>query len=119
MGMNMTIRQQKKSGVITAANAKPQYDIIHEAWQSRAVIRYEIAVPRQSVRARANQCLWQGRGGNCHFSHNSRRIDVDINLDNQADDHRLSCPDPTPFNTDVVLADTQFGSNAPSERCVQ
>ncbi|EPS6194014.1 glycoside hydrolase family 38 C-terminal domain-containing protein, partial [Shigella boydii] len=44
------------------------------------------------------------------LSHNSRRIDVDINLDNQADDHRLRVLVPTPFNTDSVLADTQFGS---------
>jgi len=34
----------------------------------------------------------------------------DINLDNQADDHRLRVLVPTPFNTDSVLADTQFGS---------
>ncbi|HFT5620174.1 TPA: alpha-mannosidase [Escherichia coli] len=44
------------------------------------------------------------------LSHNSRRIDVDINLDNQADDHRLRVLIPTSFNTDSVLADTQFGS---------
>ena len=44
------------------------------------------------------------------LSHNSRRIDVDINLDNQADDHRLRVLIPTPFNTDGDLADTQFGS---------
>lgn len=44
------------------------------------------------------------------LSDNSRRIDVDINLDNQADDHRLRVLVPTPFNTDSVLADTQFGS---------
>ncbi|MCG2958230.1 hypothetical protein KZ302_27475, partial [Escherichia coli] len=44
------------------------------------------------------------------LSHNSRRIDADINLDNQADDHRIRVLIPTPFNTDVVLADTQFGS---------
>ncbi|MEN1799537.1 hypothetical protein AAIH29_30825, partial [Pseudomonas aeruginosa] len=36
----------KEEWAITSANAKPQYDIIHEAWQSRAIIRYEIAVPR-------------------------------------------------------------------------
>lgn len=44
------------------------------------------------------------------LSHNNRRIDVDINLDNQADDHRLRVLIPTSFNTDSVLADTQFGS---------
>lgn len=101
----------KEEWAITSANAKPQYDIIHEAWQSRAIIRYEIAVPRNLSERRAKQCL--GRVGVetvITLSHNSRRIDADINLDNQADDHRIRVLIPTPFNTDVVLADTQFGS---------
>ncbi|HHZ6616611.1 TPA: glycoside hydrolase family 38 C-terminal domain-containing protein, partial [Escherichia coli] len=101
----------KEEWAITSANAKPQYDIIHEAWQSRAIIRYEIAVPRNLSERRAKQC--SGRVGVetvITLSHNSRRIDADINLDNQADDHRIRVLIPTPFNTDVVLADTQFGS---------
>lgn len=44
------------------------------------------------------------------LSHNSRRIDVEVALDNQADDHRVRVLIPTPFTTDVVLADTQFGA---------
>ncbi|MCC7884391.1 alpha-mannosidase, partial [Escherichia coli] len=101
----------KEEWAITSANAKPQYDIIHEVWQSRAIIRYEIAVPRNLSERRAKQC--SGRVGVetvITLSHNSRRIDADINLDNQADDHRIRVLIPTPFNTDVVLADTQFGS---------
>jgi mannosylglycerate hydrolase len=101
----------KEEWAITSANAKPQYDIIHEAWQSRAIIRYEIAVPRNLSERRAKQC--SGRVGVetvITLNHNSRRIDADINLDNQADDHRIRVLIPTPFNTDVVLADTQFGS---------
>ncbi len=101
----------KEEWVITAANAKPQCDIIHEAWQSRAVIRYDMAVPLNLSERSARQST--GRVGVVlvvTLSHNSRRIDVDINLDNQADDHRLRVLVPTPFNTDSVLADTQFGS---------
>ena len=101
----------KEEWAITSANAKPQYDIIHEAWQSRAIIRYEIAVPRNLSERRAKQC--SGRVGVetvITLKYNSRRIDADINLDNQADDHRIRVLIPTPFNTDVVLADTQFGS---------
>lgn len=101
----------KEEWAITSANAKPQYDIIHGAWQSRAIIRYEIAVPRNLSERRAKQC--SGRVGVetvITLNHNSRRIDADINLDNQADDHRIRVLIPTPFNTDVVLADTQFGS---------
>ncbi|EOT3185274.1 alpha-mannosidase, partial [Shigella boydii] len=97
----------KEEWVITAANAKPQCDIIHEVWQSRAVIRYDMAVPLNLSERSARQST--GRVGVVlvvTLSHNSRRIDVDINLDNQADDHRLRVLVPTPFNTDSVLADT-------------
>ncbi|HFI6829420.1 TPA: alpha-mannosidase, partial [Escherichia coli] len=93
----------KEEWVITAANAKPQCDIIHEAWQSRAVIRYDMAVPLNLSERSARQST--GRVGVVlvvTLSHNSRRIDVDINLDNQADDHRLRVLVPTPFNTDSV-----------------
>ncbi|MFU2221004.1 alpha-mannosidase, partial [Proteus mirabilis] len=35
----------KEEWVMTSATAKPQCEITHEAWQSRAVIRYDMAVP--------------------------------------------------------------------------
>ena len=57
----------KEEWVITAANAKPQCDIIHEAWQSRAVIRYDMAVPLKFVRTQRPAIHWQSRGGvGCH-----------------------------------------------------
>ncbi|EGI98846.1 glycoside hydrolase family 38 C-terminal domain-containing protein [Shigella boydii] len=101
----------KEEWVMTSATAKPQCEITHEAWQSRAVIRYDMAVPLNLLERSVRQST--GRVGVemvVTLSHNSRRIDVDINLDNQADDHRLRVLVPTPFNTDSVLADTQFGS---------
>ncbi|MCV5527090.1 hypothetical protein OFN18_34030, partial [Escherichia coli] len=78
--------------------AKPQCEITHEAWQSRAVIRYDMAVPLNLLERSVRQST--GRVGVemvVTLSHNSRRIDVDINLDNQADDHRLRVLIPTSF----------------------
>ena len=90
---------------------KPEYEVIHDAWQSRVVIRYALAVPANLAERSARQ-----RNGTLGveiavtLSHNSRRIDVEVALDNQADDHRVRVLIPTPFTTDVVLADTQFGA---------
>ena len=44
------------------------------------------------------------------LSHNSRRINVAVCLDNQANDHRVRVLIPTPFTAQEVLADTQFGT---------
>ncbi len=79
----------KEEWVITAANAKPQCDIIHEAWQDQAVIRYDMAVPLNLSERSARQSWRVGVVLVVTTVVNSRRIDVDINLDNQADDHRL------------------------------
>lgn len=80
----------KEEWVMTSATAKPQCEITHEARQSRAVIRYDMAVPLNLLERSVRQST--GRVGVemvVTLSHNSRRIDVDINLDNRADDHRL------------------------------
>lgn len=96
---------------LTSAQGKHQVDVIHEAWQSRAVIRHRIAVPANLSERAARQ-----RKGSLEvafditLSHNSRRIDVAVRLDNQADDHRVRVLIPTPFTTQHVLADTQFGT---------
>ena len=75
------------------------------------MIRHRIAVPANLAERTARQ-----RNGSlsaeCEItlSHNSRRIDVAVRLDNQADDHRVRVLIPTPFTTLEVLADTQFGT---------
>lgn len=96
---------------LTSADADVQHQVIHEAWQSRAVIRYRMAVPlnlsERSARQRNGEL---GVEITVTLSHNSRRIEVDVRLDNQADDHRVRVLIPTPFATHEVLADTQFGS---------
>lgn len=96
---------------LTSADADVHHQVIHEAWQSRAVIRYRMAVPlnlsERSARQRNGEL---GVEITVTLSHNSRRIEVDVRLDNQADDHRVRVLIPTPFATNEVLADTQFGS---------
>ena len=96
---------------LTSASVKAECVMTHEAWQSRARIRYQMDVPLNLTERRARQR--SGRIGveiTVILSHNSRRIDIEVLLDNQADDHRLRVLIPTPFVTDTVLADTQFGT---------
>ncbi|HCB1899194.1 TPA: mannosylglycerate hydrolase [Citrobacter amalonaticus] len=96
---------------LTSASVKAECVMTHEAWQSRARIRYQMDVPLNLTERRARQR--SGRVGveiTVILSHNSRRIDIEVLLDNQADDHRLRVLIPTPFVTDTVLADTQFGT---------
>lgn len=101
----------REEWLLTSAGTDFEHEVIHEAWQSRAIIRYRMAVPA-NLRSRAAR----QRDGELGveivvtLSHNSRRIDVDVHLDNQADDHRVRVLIPTLFTTSTVLADTQFGT---------
>ncbi len=96
---------------LTSAQGEHEVEVTHEGWQSRAAIRHRIAVPANLAERAARQ-----RNGSLNvefdvtLSHNSRRINVAVRLDNQADDHRVRVLIPTPFMTEDVLADTQFGS---------
>ncbi|MEZ1645326.1 glycoside hydrolase family 38 C-terminal domain-containing protein, partial [Enterobacter hormaechei] len=96
---------------LTSTQGEHEFEVTHEGWQSRAVIRHRIAVPANLAERAARQ-----RNGyldaefEITLSHNSRRIDVAVRLDNQANDHRVRVLIPTPFMTEEVLADTQFGS---------
>lgn len=96
---------------LTSAQGEHEFEVTHEGWQSRAVIRHRIAVPANLAERAARQ-----RNGyldaefEITLSRNSRRIDVAVRLDNQADDHRVRVLIPTPFATREVLADTQFGT---------
>ncbi|HAS1562723.1 mannosylglycerate hydrolase [Enterobacter asburiae] len=96
---------------LTSAQGEHEVEVTHEGWQSRAAIRHRIAVPANLAERAARQ-----RNGSLNvafdvtLSHNSRRIDVAVRLDNQANDHRVRVLIPTPFMTEEVLADTQFGS---------
>ena len=96
---------------LTSAHGQHHVEVIQEAWQSRAVIQHRIAVPanlaERSARLRNGALEVEFE---VTLSHNSRRVDVVARLDNQADDHRVRVLIPTPFMTQQVLSDTQFGS---------
>ena len=96
---------------LTSAQGEHEVEVIHEAWQSRAVIRHRMAVPADLAERSARQQTGTLEAElTVTLSHNSRRIDVEARLVNHADDHRVRVLIPTPFTTDTVLADTQFGS---------
>ncbi|WP_432225870.1 mannosylglycerate hydrolase [Enterobacter wuhouensis] len=96
---------------LTSAQGQHDVEVTHEGWQSRAVIRHRMAVPANLTERSARQQNGAlGAEIAVTLSHNSRRIDVEVRLDNQADDHRIRVLIPTPFSTQEVLADTQFGS---------
>lgn len=96
---------------LTSAQGEHEVEVVHEGWRSRAIIHHRLAVPANLAERSARQ-----RKGSLDvafevtLTHNSRRIDVDVRLDNQADDHRVRVLIPTPFTTQEVLSDTQFGS---------
>ena len=96
---------------LTSAQGEHDVEVTHEGWQSRAVIRHRIAVPANlAERASRQRNGYLDAEFEITLSHNSRRIDVAVRLDNQADDHRVRVLIPTPFKTRDVLADTQFGT---------
>lgn len=96
---------------LTSVQGEHDVEVTHEGWQSRVLIRHRMAVPANLTErsARQQNGLLTAEMA-VTLSHNSRRIDVEVRLDNQADDHRVRVLIPTPFNTEAVLADTQFGS---------
>ncbi|MEB7542305.1 mannosylglycerate hydrolase [Enterobacter huaxiensis] len=96
---------------LTSAQGLHDVEVTHEGWQSRAVIRHRMAVPANLAERSARQLSGTlGAEFEVTLSQNSRRIDVEVRLDNQADDHRVRVLIPTPIHTHEVLADTQFGT---------
>ncbi|MEZ8884805.1 mannosylglycerate hydrolase [Vibrio sp. 10N.222.54.F6] len=85
--------------------------IDHQGFHSVANIAFRMNVPENLaereertgqngfVEAQCQVVLKQG----------SRRIEVRMELDNQADDHRVRVLVPTPFVSETVVADNQFG----------
>ncbi|WP_210442547.1 mannosylglycerate hydrolase [Vibrio crassostreae] len=85
--------------------------IDHQGFQSVANIVFRMNVP-------ANLAEREERTGQNGFveaqcqvvlKQGSRRIEVRMELDNQADDHRVRVLVPTPFVSETVVADNQFG----------
>ncbi|MEZ8234493.1 mannosylglycerate hydrolase [Vibrio splendidus] len=85
--------------------------IDHQGFQSVANIAFLMNVP-------ANLAEREERTGQNGFveaqcqvvlKQGSRRIEVRMELDNQADDHRVRVLVPTPFVSETVVSDNQFG----------
>lgn len=82
----------------------------HQPWQSIAHIRLRMAVPATlAQRAQRQADGYVDVQCRVTLAHHSRRIDIAMTLDNQADDHRLRVLIPVPFTTETLLTDNQFG----------
>ncbi|MEH6453834.1 MAG: glycoside hydrolase family 38 C-terminal domain-containing protein [Psychromonas sp.] len=81
--------------------------IEHQALQSIANIQLRMNVPEnlQAREARSNQSGYVDVNCQVVLKEDSRRIEVRMELDNQADDHRVRVLIPTTFVTDSVVAD--------------
>ncbi|HEY2451126.1 MAG TPA: mannosylglycerate hydrolase [Scandinavium sp.] len=101
----------REEWLLTSVEGKHRHSVIHDAWQSRAVLRSTLAVPlnlaERSARKTSGQLTFETT---VTLSHHSRRVEFDIKVLNQADDHRVRVRIPVPYKTDRVLTDTQFGS---------
>ena len=86
-------------------------EVQHEGWQSRAILKLRMELP-DNLQARASGHLGGWLDVECHITlaTQSRLIEVEMYLDNQADDHRVRVLLPTPFASASVLADNQFGT---------
>lgn len=86
-------------------------EIKHEGFQSVANIGLRMAVPAnlQEREERSGQNGYLDVQCQVVLKQGSRRIEVRMELDNQADDHRVRVLIPTPFVSETVVADNQFG----------
>lgn len=85
--------------------------IKHEGYQSVASIALRMNLPEnlQEREERTGQNGYVDVKCQVVLKDNSRRIEVRMELNNQADDHRLRVLVPTPFTPETVVADNQFG----------
>ena len=86
-------------------------NVEHQALQSVAHIKFRMNVPTnlESREQRSNQDGYVDVVCQVVLKQDTRRIEVRMELDNQADDHRVRVLIPTPFVTETVVADNQFG----------
>ncbi len=101
----------RKEWLLYSDEFKAQTRIEHHAFQSVAHIALRMNVPANLAEREARS----GQNGfvdvNCQVTlkQGTRRIEVRMELDNQADDHRVRVLVPTPFVSENVVADNQFG----------
>ena len=92
------------------SDEKAAISITREAYQSSANIRFRMAVPA-NLEERVSELCNGYIDVDCTVTlkNDDRRIDVNMNVDNQADDHRVRVFIPTPYASETCVADNQFG----------
>jgi len=101
----------REEWLLTSAKGTLQHSVKHDAWQSRALIRSTLAVPLNLAERSARQTSGSlACETTITLSHHGRRVEFDVKVLNQADDHRVRVRIPVPYKAESVLTDTQFGS---------
>ena len=85
--------------------------IDHQGYQSVASISLRMNVPKdlKQRESRTGQDGYVDMNCQVLLKQGSRRIEVRMEMDNQANDHRVRVLIPTNIETDTVVADNQFG----------
>ena len=92
------------------SDEKAAISITREAYQSSANIRFRMAVPANLEERVAKVCSgYIDVDCTITLKNDDRRIDVNMSVDNQADDHRVRVFIPTPYASETCVADNQFG----------
>lgn len=92
----------------TACDIKTSIE--HQAYRSVAHISYRMSVPANLEERQSNKTTgYIDVKAQVVLNNTSQRIDVSMEIDNQADDHRVRVLVPTPFKPETVVADNQFG----------
>ncbi|GAM61176.1 alpha-mannosidase [Vibrio ishigakensis] len=101
----------RKEWLIYSDEFKVDTKVTQQGFQSVADIKLRMQVPSdlEARENRTNQDGYVDVACQVVLKQGSRRIEVNMELDNQANDHRLRVLIPTPFTTDTVVADNQFG----------
>ncbi|WP_166371644.1 mannosylglycerate hydrolase [Psychromonas sp. SA13A] len=101
----------RKEWLLYSNDFDVETNVEHQALQSVAHIKFRMNVPTnlESREQRSNQDGYVDVVCQVVLKQDTRRIEVRMELDNQADDHRVRVLIPTPFVTDTVVADNQFG----------
>ncbi|WP_375748737.1 mannosylglycerate hydrolase [Vibrio sp. HN007] len=101
----------RKEWLIYSDEFDVETSVEQQAFQSVANIAFRMNVPTDLVarEERTNQDGFVDVKAQVILREGSRRIDVSMELDNQADDHRVRVLIPTPWVSETVVADNQFG----------
>ena len=92
------------------SDEKANITVTREAYQSSANIRFRMAVPANLKERVAKICNgYIDVDCTITLKNNDRRIDINMIVDNQADDHRVRVYIPTPYASETCVADNQFG----------